>query len=395
MVFAFAVPALSLAVLGGIDFTCAAVDRSKMQEVADQAALSGAKQLLVDTSSATARRAQSFARPQLGSLIDNWTLNVGAQVVGGGNAVKVTITGNRPARLLGMIPADGWNVGVSATAQVAGKTPLCVLATGSNVGGLLGIGGTTAVIDLKSRSRVTAQACMVQSNQNIAVGSSARVTAGLVQAVGQASGMISPTPQTGAPAIPDPFASINVNIPSLCTDLNLRLISGTQTLAPGVHCGVIMVGNSATLTLAPGEHYFFAATLSLTGHAVLAGTDVALIFDATSSFMFTNNSDIELEGRKSGPLAGFVIIAARDNTKTFTISTTSAHKLLGVVYVPNGLLSISGANRVAETSDWTVIVAKGIAMDGSANLTVNANYVSTTVPVPAGVGPASSVRLTN
>jgi hypothetical protein len=101
----------------------------------------------------------------------------------------------------------------------------------------------------------------------------------------------------------------------------------------------------------------------------------------------------------SGPFAGFVIAATPDNTKTFTISTTAAHKLLGVVYIPNGLLSITGDSQVAENSAWTVVVAKVINISGGANLVVNANYTAPNAPqVPNGVGPSaaaatSTVRL--
>jgi Flp pilus assembly protein TadG len=396
LLFAILLPALVFVCVGAVDFTCAETDRVNMQGTADRAALTAAKQLAVDTSYATAERARNFAESQLGALIGNWALNVRAQIVKDRTAVQVTISGNRPALLKNLLPAGGWDVSVTATGQIEGLIPLCALGTGSNSGGFLGLGGSTTVIDLQDLSQVSAPNCMIQSNQSIAAENSAQVTAGAVQAVGQVSGTISPAPQTGAPPIPDPFASSNVNIPGLCTDLSLVLTTGTRSLAPGVHCGTIIVGNDATLTLLPGEHYFLAATLNLQQNAVLRGTDVALVFDLTSFFTFQNSSDIELEGRTSGPLAGFVIAAAHDNTKTFTISTTSAHKLLGVVYIPDGLLSIGGNNLVAEASAWTVIIAKAIAITGSANLTLNANYAGTTVPVPTGVGPSHSrVHLTN
>ena len=43
-------------------------------------------------------------------------------------------------------------------------------------------------------------------------------------------------------------------------------------------------------------------------------------------------------------------------------------------------------NKVADQSAWTVIVAQAIQMSGSPNLVVNANYASSSVPVPGGVG---------
>jgi Flp pilus assembly protein TadG len=393
---AIALPVLVFVAVGAVDYTCTEADRVKMQGAADNAALSGAAQLAVDNSSTTAQRAQNFAVTQLVGLIGNWTLNVNSQVVNDGTAVQVTISGNRPALLNNLLPAGGWNVSTTATAQAEGRMPLCALGSGTSTG-LLGL-GSSAVINLTNLAQVTAPNCLIQSDQNIAAQNNAQVSAGAVQAVGQASGTISPTPQTGAPPIPDPFASTNINIPSLCTDVHLPLpMTGNNTLAPGVHCGTIVVGNNATLTLLPGVHYFFAATLTMESNAVLQGTNVALVFDLTSFFTFQDSSDIELQGLTSGPLAGFVIATEHDNVKTFTISTTSAHQLLGVVYIPSGLLNITGNSPVAEASAWTVIIAQNIGIAGSANLTLNANYNGSSVPVPTGVGPTGTtpgIRLT-
>jgi hypothetical protein len=49
---------------------------------------------------------------------------------------------------------------------------------------------------------------------------------------------------------------------------------------------------------------------------------------------------------------------------------------------------------VAEASSWTVIVANAMTVSGGADLTLNANYAGTVVPVPAGVG-RSGVYLSN
>ena len=370
-------PALAFVAVGALDFTATTVDRRKMQGVADAAALAAATQLAIDSSSATAQRAQSYAESQLKGLMNDWATNVTSQIVNNGVGVQVVISATRPALLQNMLPAGGWNVSVTAVAQTEGKMPLCALGTSTS--------GANAVVNLTNSAKISAPDCLMQSDQDIAAQSSSQISAGAVQAVGQATGTISPTPLTGARLMPDPFAAVDINVPSLCSDLNLTLTTGTQYLAPGVHCGIIAVTNNATLILQPGEHYFFAASLSLANQSVLQGTDVVMVFDQTSSFSFKHNADIELEGRQSGSLSGFVIATTRDNTRTFDISTTSAHKLLGVVYIPSGLLSIAGNNKVAEASSWTVIVANAMTISGGADLTLNANYGGTTVPVAGGV----------
>jgi hypothetical protein len=401
LIFAIGLPAMILGALGAVDLTSVVTDRTKMQAVADFSALNAAKQLALDTSPATATRAKNEAESELAEIAKRWSLTIDAQVVEDGKAVQVSVRGHRPSYFHDMLPKGGWTASASATAEIEGLTPLCVLGSGDNTGGLLGLGlgATPNVIALKNTAHLSAASCLVQSNNAIKVSNSAAVEAQAVQAVGDASGAITPAAMTGAATIDDPFASLNTNVPSLCTDLNVKLTAGTTTLQPGVHCGVISVLNNAKLILAPGEHYFFASTLTLANNSKLIGVDVALIFDTLSLFAFTDQSDIELEGRKTGPFAGFVIATTKGNTKTFTISTTAAHKLLGVVYIPSGMLSVTGNSQVAENSAWTVIVAKALSISGGANLVVNAGYtVNNVPPVPTGVGPSaatSTVRLIN
>lgn len=393
LIFAIGLPALILGALGAVDLTSVVTDRTKMQAVADFAALNAAKQLALDTSPATATRAKNEAESELTEIAKRWSLTIDAQVVEDGKAVQVSVTGHRASYFHDLLPKGGWTANASATAEIEGLTPLCVLGSGSDTGGLLGLGlgATSNVIAVKNTAHLSAASCLVQSNNAIKVSNSAAIEAQAVQAVGDASGSITPAAMTDAAAITDPFASLNTNVPSLCTDLNVKLTAGTTTLQPGVHCGVIAVLNNATLILAPGEHYFFASTLTLANKSKLIGVNVALIFDTLSLFAFTDQSDIELEGRKTGPFAGFVIATTKGNTKTFTISTTAAHKLLGVVYIPSGMLSVTGNSQVAENSAWTVIVAKALSISGGANLVVNAGYtVNNVPPVPTGVGPSAA-----
>ena len=383
MAFAIALPALGITSVGAIDVWCVVSDRSTMQEIADTAALSGATQLPVDSSAATAQRAEAVAELQLQSLLGSWSLQLGAQVINNGSAVQVTISGNRPSMILGLIPAGGWNVSVSAIAQQEGSTPLCALGIASS-------SLVAPVFDLLNSAQLTAPDCLVQSNQDLDVATSATMIAGTARATGAASGNISPSPQNGAPTIPDPFASLNVSVPSLCTDTNFTLTNGPATLAPGVHCGIISLTGPSTLTLLPGTHYFSGAVVKLTGSALLQGTGVTLVFDATSYFSFTGTSGVSLVGATSGPFAGFVIVAARDNVSTFNISTTAAKVLEGIVYLPNATLSIPGDAPVNNEANWTVIVAKNISVSGEAELLLNTNYSSSTVPVPSEVGAAGS-----
>lgn len=83
-----------------------------------------------------------------------------------------------------------------------------------------------------------------------------------------------------------------------------------------------------------------------------------------------------------------MLTAARQNTRDFVISSDHVEALLGVIYIPGARLVVEGSAAVARESAWTVIVARYLRMVGSPSLFINADYRSSDVPVPEGVGPS-------
>jgi hypothetical protein len=242
------------------------------------------------------------------------------------------------------------------------------------------------VVSIQSSSKLTAAGCLVQSDADIAVSSSASMQASAVHSVGAAQGPISPSPITDVPAITDPFASLAISVPP-CTDYGIDVGNGAQTLNAGVHCGNVQIQGSGTLTLNPGDHYFVNTQFNVEGNAKLLGSNVVLILKGSTKFQFQGNASLSFDGRQSGSYAGFVLITDRSFTDTLSISTDSAHQLHGTIYLPNASLAVSGkGNKVADQSPWTVVVAQKISTDGSANLVINSNYAGSSVPVPSGVG---------
>jgi Flp pilus assembly protein TadG len=380
IIFAVAAPAMGLLACGAIDLASVNGDRSAMQDAADATALAMAKQLGVATAAGISARAVDYADAQLGPIATNDTVRVTTSFGANNASVTVAITGKRPSFFANMLPPGGWSISTSATASTLGRLPLCVLSSGA---------GSPSSLLVQNQSLLTAAGCLVQSNGDIQVGSGGQLTAGLAQASGAASGPITPAPQTGAPAISDPFATMSMTPPllGLCSPLDLVYDVGVNFLSPGTHCGNITVRKGATVILLPGEHYFTQGDLVMDDNSTLSGSNVVLVFNTGSSFQFNDTSTITLAGRQSGTYAGFVVATTRANTSTFSISSTSARKLEGTIYVPSSTLQITGtADKVEDQSAWTVIVAEAIDMVGSPNLVVNANYAASTVPVPAGVG---------
>jgi hypothetical protein len=100
---------------------------------------------------------------------------------------------------------------------------------------------------------------------------------------------------------------------------------------------------------------------------------------------------VNLVGRKSGPYAGMVMASVWSGQPVLTLPGSNVERLLGVVYLRTGFLQVSGEGVAAEDSAWTVIVARRVISTGQAKIRINADYESSDVPVPKGVGPSGGL----
>ncbi len=402
--FALAVPFIALLSVGSIDLMAVSASKSRLESIADGAALAGARSL---TLAADKILAEQSAEDFVKGAISEWS---GAPTVTAtyvvteatdGRRLQVTLNGHRPSFFGSMLPPGGWHFSAGATASPVGQTPLCAIGTGT--------ASALNAISSVGASRLTAPECMVHSNSNILTRNSGSIRASLVQTVRGVTGTgITPTAGQGAVPIEDPFASMAFPSLSSCKAKNPNPGQGgaivysdnkTHYLAPGFHCFPIRVMNVTTLILQPGVHLFYK-DLSLIGTARLIGDDVFLFFDHGSDPRFTGPFiSIDLVGRKSGTYAGMVMATIAGNQPDISIPGGRVKRLLGVVYARNGFLSVNGNGVAAEQSDWTVVVAKEIRLEQDASLRINANYEDSDVPVPAGVGPnggmMTGTRLSN
>jgi hypothetical protein len=397
LVAALSAPAIVTLALGATDFAAVMGDKQRMLSIAESAAIAGARNLAVAMTEADAL---AHARAMAEGIISEWEsapdLEIGAAMVDlpdHSKGVRVTLAAHRPSFFNDLLPPGGWRYDARATASSVGSAPLCMLVTQSK---------NSQDFLVEDSASVSAPGCLVHSNGNIVV-SGGGIEAARTQAVLNATGNISPDPVTDAPTIRDPFGSLAINASILkCGALDtlkksaslVAMTTGVHVLPPGDHCGTIDLSGDARLILAPGEHRFGGGWLWVRENARLTGTDVVMIVDKMWRTWFEDNAMVALSGRQEGLLAGFVMIADRDNTQPFKISASNVDKLEGVLYVPNAELQISSQGDVASDSEWTVIVAKSVNLSGNPNLVMNVNYGGSDVEVPAGVGPAGgAVRL--
>jgi putative Flp pilus-assembly TadE/G-like protein len=400
IVFCVGLIALAVIACGAIEMTELFTERNEMRGVSDSAALWGAAALTLTGEDGVEERTRAYAESQLTKLARRTNLTVETAIVDLSKegedrkaGLKVTIRGHRASFFGGLFPPGGFKVSVSSTALSVSKMPMCVLAIANTSGLVEGLIEPLLKesVALQAESQIKAPGCLIQSNEDVKVDARARIEAGLVQAAGTARGPIDPAPRTGAKTIEDPFKDIAPPRLGNCSLLNLQTIKiegGTTYLDPGLHCANYELGKDALLILRPGEHKF-GQDFRAKDASRVTGTDVVLIFDNRSKFEFRDNSSVSLDGRQSGPLAGFVIYSEGTALKDFMIESNHVENLLGTIYLPYSQLVVTGKGGVARQSDWTVIVAKAVKLQGNPILYINSNYAGSPVPVPAGVGAKS------
>ena len=393
LIFTLLMPALLVTGLGAIELNQVLTDKRRTQDVADSAALMGAGQLGVSPVGAD-QRAQSYATAQLSDVAAHATLSAHATIgqANQGATMTVSVDTQRTSFFGDLLPPGGFHTHVSSTALTVNSTPLCVL-------GLTTITGDS--IHVTGASQLQAGQCLVHSNAALTADPGASILASANEAGTVATGPITATAQLLAlDNIQDPFASLNVNPTSCSGGGSGTSISSSQALpsntASTPFTGPVNIQGTATVTLS--GTYYFCKTLTISGSAQVVGTDTVLIFDQGASLSFGGTSaTLNLGGRQSGPLAGFVLIADRNYTGSFTLQSDQITGLTGTIYAPTSTLAVQGSGKSGATSPWTVITAENITVNGGAQLVINSNYSASSVPVPSGVGdrrPNTGAKLT-
>ncbi len=411
-VFTLALPVLVAAAGAAVDYSMAAATRSKMQAVADSAALASARELqLARTNS---NRITVVANNIVKSAIENVTTEV--KVNSKAMTVQVAIE-KQYDRFIRISPET--KLRVTAKAKMSGSMPLCLLALDPKA---------PETIGLEKDALLTAPGCLVQSNSTSPRGlkSKARAVmkAGMICSAGgkvqTGSANYSPAPTTDCPALPDPLSSRPPPTVGAC-DYNNKVVDGTYaTLPPGVYCGGLKVTNGAVVKLSGGIFIIKDGPLTVDRGASMSGTGVGIFLKGRgANLTFDANSTISLSAAKDGPLAGILIfddpsgasapalaplsgrgllgrLLKTGAPRQHQILSDNARDLLGTIYMPQGEIIVDATKPIADKSAYTVLVVRQLHLYSGPNLILNTDYSATDVPVPMGVGPfGAKIFLTN
>lgn len=401
--FALALPMLLGGVGIGVDFGTLSMKRSELQAAGDAAALAGAKELSL--ASSTDISIEASAQAYLAEQLKGTTSSISGNVVidRAMGSVTVQVTEVWTPFFAQFISADVTPVVTNSTASLAGETKICVLALAPS--GPFGF-------SMQTGSHVEANGCGIYSNStdmnSIYLGSGSTVSASLLCSSGGifnlggsivASSYNEVAPAlTDCPAIADPLASRAAPVYGACDYSNVVVSSGNVTLNPGVYCGGLRVENSAIVKLKAGTYVMKDGLFRVKDKASLTGKNVGIFMTGIMGMIwFTEEATIDLSGAETGAMAGLLFFddPKMAGIRIHKISATNAHTLTGTIYLPKAVLLVDPNANVGENSAYTAIVARRISVEKGPTLVLNSDYSATAVPVPEGIRSKTSVVLSN
>ena len=154
------------------------------------------------------------------------------------------------------------------------------------------------------------------------------------------TGSCYPTPDPGAPVVPDPLASLPY--PNKAAMPNRGSITAAGTYDPGWYPGGIDF-NGGTAHLEPGVYVLGPPGINVHGSALLEGDGVMLFLDLGAQMTISGTSPgLDIGGPTSGTYEGVVVFQHRANALACDISGTGLFEVRGTLYLAAGGISMDG-----------------------------------------------------
>ncbi|MBC4019221.1 Tad domain-containing protein, partial [Siccirubricoccus deserti] len=371
-----------------IDVSFWALRKTQLQRTVDFAARAGAQRY---AATQDARRAADTAADlaelngAVGGASRSWDL-VNRRMTTGELTIRLTsgvnnprstavhVTMTRQFSVTGLLNVVGPNVAIEAmaVAEAHPNPPICIFGIGD-------VNNSGRPVELKSGNpRVVLDQCATRSNGKIVV-SSGGYLSGLAHFASkeiEGAGTIVGAQYPFQPLHPDPYhdnPEVQQALTNLATYVTMKgvkelLVKPGETVVaqPGIYSYMQLQGNT---TFLPGIYYVQGdiSTSAQSGTISLAGQGVTIVYcgglNATGGSSF-NMTAATRETAVGGAIPGFLWIGSSKCKKANSFTTTNTTSILnGVIYLPNGELSMGGnveANVNAPAGGCLNIIAQYI-----------------------------------
>jgi len=387
--FAIVAPLLLAFAGAGVDYARYYKIKAYIQDAADQAALTGARQFAIRTSDTQLPEtlAKQTAERILAAHADS--ANAAADAVSNTDEATVTVSikdSYKPTLFVSMFK-NPMTVYVEAVAQAVGGANICVIALEAK---------TNRAMLMDDDASLSGDDCAVYVNSSgnkalTALDNSTLKTSFNCTSGGYDGGIdnFHPTPLTDCPVREDPLIDRVAPTVSICDQSGEFLEDMVTTLLPGVYCDGLTIGSNADVTLSPGVYIIKDGPLKIGANAEVMGENVGFYFIGANSVLdVEKGATLSLTAPRTGEMAGLLLFEDRDapTNRKFRIGSNNAKTLVGTIYLPKGRLVVDADEPVASASAYTAIIAQRLELHSTVNLVLNSNYSATDVPVPPGVG---------
>lgn len=376
LTFALLAPVLLAAVGIGLDYNRLISARTELQEIADSAAIAGARQYFLQkdeemTPVAVSEHLIASDLERLGVIEE---ADYSAQAVADTSSVTASISRRVKMSFPVTLLRPHELVSVTATAQARGGANICVIGLDADAKDSILMTGT---------AKLSGKSCAVYANSTnaVAIGAynSARMSTAFTCSGGGFGGTsvnYDPMPLTDCPAREDPLAARIAPTVGACNHNKYSVSNFTGTLQPGVYCGGLAIMGASQVQFAPGIYVIKDGDMEVLGTSRITGDNVGFYFTGNGSDLFMNDQvTVEISGPISGTMAGILIWQepSGKSMKVFEVASNNVKKLVGTIYIPNGKFLARANAPVAESSAYTAIVAKKIELLSGVNLVLNTN----------------------
>lgn len=358
--------------------------KRRMQTAADAGALAGAHEMWrsrltkIVPSGRTESGTNGFSHG--GSTVVNvYHPPISGYYIGNTRYVEVQIQQPSPTYFMSIFGFNDVDINARAVAGAGANGQHCIYALDPSMPSAFRA-DSSSILDANCGVMVNST-----SSSAMHLTSSANVTASVVNVHGdyvqESSSVVTPTPNTYVDTEADPLSYLQPPTYSGCNHTNWERDSGTHTLNPGVYCNGIRLKNDARANLNPGEYIILGGGITLESNAWIVGTDVFFYLTGSSTYPykpldFQSSAQVRLKAPTTGPYAGILFFQDRTMASYHENRLASSVNsfIEGAVYLPTQVLVLESSTTL--DAAYTIIVARNIRMQSSANFKVRSNYSS-------------------
>lgn len=380
---AFCIPVLVVGMGLSVDHATLLLAHDDMQNLADSAALAGARELGNNQDESDTYREQlavdtatDFVTSRDGTVMFSVTPSASEATV------EVSISAGRRMAFGGFFGQSERSVAVEAVATYKAEKPSgCLIALDeSEPSGLY----------LQGAPKVSAPGCGIWSN---ARGKSSIHMQGAPSlrgaevcaegASGNAVNRINPEYSDECGTAPDPYGGRLTGVPTSCDYTNFSFAKGAKaaTLEPGVYCGGLEV-KGLTVTLNPGLYVIKDGPLTITSNASVAGNGVSIVLTGDDAALLMQGSpDLTLTAMETGDLAGIAlaVTATGNEAAESEMQGSPSLTVTGSVYMPGQRFRLQGNPQLTVKGDESKLVARSFTFKGSPDVNIEAEDTRITV----------------